>query len=1242
MFVKNNHNPPYNKNAEDISDNDVWHVVQAFIDEHGFLHHQLESYNEFIRRQIPKIIDDYRIITVDINGEQYQVEFSNPLLQSPCHREISEEVFDIHPKQCVDRDISYLGHLYVDIEFTNNLGLAKLYDHIHIGSIPVMVMSELCNLTPIALDKEKMAALEEDIHNQGGYFIINGSEKIIASQQCTAYNKAYVFANKKTDPKYDFYTEIRSRATRSSRSTTTQVGIIKKNNLINVVVPYIEKSDIPVGVIFRALGVKTERDMVRFIGVDPNDEEFLNFIIPSLEQSYECTTQATALHYIGRRGKKFMGPRAGGASSNEPEDEVRKNAISYAQHLISSEFLPHLGIGIEFYPKKIVYLGYMVKKLVDVCLGRTPLEDRDHYANKRISTAGTLLTQQFYTAFAKRLRGEISNSIERCIRGKNPVNIMSIIRSGIITTIMTKALSDNRWRGRGKVAGISQTYDRFNYPAAIANGRKLVITISADGGKIEKPRYLHNSQWGSACPAETPEGKKCGLVTNLAIGCLITTGSEPHEILKLFKTMNIIPFNKIIKKDTEKHLKLTKVFVNGDPIGVTKFPDNIVGELRLLRRQGCMNFEVSITYNKITKEVYISTEAGRVYRPLFIVEDGELRLKKHHIEEIESGLWDEAPGSRWTKLITGGFVELIDKAEEEHPLIINYPSDLENMEEFKRRRVTHCEIHPSLILGVGASLIPFPDHNQSPRNTYQAAMGKQAIGIPGTNYLYQTKGKFHALNYPQKPLVSTQISKMMGFDELPCGQNAIVAITNYDGYNQEDSIILNQCAIDRGFMVATTFLSFNAKVRKDKKEQFEVPEEGECSNFKGNMSKLDPITGLIIEGAKVEKGDVLIGRTSRVDSTLTVHRKSKRNISIIYDHPWPGTVHLIQYGVNGEGYNYVRVVVAQQRPPIVGDKFAARHGQKGTVGKTVRSYDLPFTKEGIAPEILVNPLALPSRMTIGMLIETLCGRRVADSSKLHRINIGEVFHLDKAKSKKKKTSKTDIEIEMMKHLPKDKPAPREEYKEHNHGDATPFNRSFSLEQICEELKELGIDGFCDEQMTNGRTGEQMRGLIFTGVCYYQRLRHMVIDKVHARSRGGRTRLTRQPREGRSAGGGFRIGYMEKDNMFGYGASGFIRDRLMEQSDETRMWFCCICGLPALVIAGDDSQDIPPQRECRVCETSKVALVRLPYATKLLMQELAGMNTIIRVVPSPYAVPGDGISITDGKKTLGKGKIDKIK
>jgi len=871
--------------------------------------------------------------------KKYIVEFGELIIEDPCHGEVSGISRKITPFECLSRDITYQSQIFIDLETTDFNGHVNRYYRIPLGSIPVMVGSVLCNLRNIMYDKEKLAALKEDFYDPGGYFIIKGGSKVIASQERTAHNQAYVFKNRKRNPKYSLYTEVRSRSPNCSRSTTTQVGILK-DGLISVTVPYIDSAAIPLGVMFRALGVATEsddegqrlredcREMVSYILPDFEDREALQILTRTLEYSLEYTDTDTSLYFIGKRGKKFSRPRKASEASEDAKS-VRENAISYARHLLSAEFLPHLGSGKESLVKKRFYLGHMVQKLLWVLLGRAPLQDRDHFANKRIATAGTLLCQQFDNAF-RRLRNEISTAIERAVqKGSSSIKVTSHIGPKTITNALNGALSDNSWGVRGKNQGVSQKFDHFNFVDALASLRKLVTPISQEGGKIDAPRKLHSSQWSAVCLAETPEGKKVGLVKQLALGGLVSVGSRPESVLGLLSQMKIISFEEVIRAKG-KLLKLVKVFVNGDPIGVTRYPEDITKGLRLLRRRGNLNPEVSISFDPQQGEIRVLTEAGRICRPLLIVEKGRVLLRKSHMEKINQGEWDEP--SVWTNLIARGFIELIDKAEEENLLVAFSPRDLDGMKIDLRLKYTHCELHPSLIFGVGASTVPYPNYNQSPRNTYQSAMSKQAIGIPGSNYRFRTHGKFHAMDYPQKPLVLSRAGRLIGFDAMPAGQNAIVAVCPWQGFGQEDSIIMNQDSIDRGFMTITTYLCYETKVDKRRSQaQFEVPREEEASRFKGNTSKLilkeleiggtEKTYCYVPRGTKVEQGDVLIGKTITEDETATIHRKKKTDESVVYDHMWPGTVHSVLPGVDGNGYDYIRIVVAQKRPPVFGDKF---------------------------------------------------------------------------------------------------------------------------------------------------------------------------------------------------------------------------------------------------------------------------------------------------------------------------------
>jgi DNA-directed RNA polymerase II subunit RPB2 len=1276
-----------------LNDENVWLAIKSFFDCHGFIAHQISSYNKFID-DIRNIVEQNKRIYVQKNGEEYIVEFEEVKFLPPTHKEINEKVREIYPKECTDRDITYSSQMLVDIYFKTPLKEVVYHNH-YICSIPVMVMSDLCNLFPIRFEKEKLAEREEDIDEKGGYFIVNGASKVILSQERSAFNRIYVFSPHKYQPKFDFYTEVRSLSLTGVRQTTTKVGIFKKTGNISVCIPYIDSQSIPISVVFRALGSGDEKDMLSYIF--PTDaEKYSKYLIPSFEEGWECDSQDIALHYIGKKGKKFNSTIVDGKKQKKRErkkdvkikiesltdlsksqqlDECREyisstfdltcddkrlkqclkminvsktitqkikifsklidalqeekiyvEAISYAKHLLSVEFLPHIGVGEELFIRKRIFLGLMIRKLIMAYIKEEPLSDRDHYKNKRIATVGTLFSSLFFNAF-KKFKSDIQTNIETCLSKNSPVNLLASIKPKNMTNDLINVLTSNAWGGRGgkKTPGISQKYDRLNHLAALTHARKLVTPV-AEGGKVEPPRKLHSSQWQIACCADTPEGKKAGLIKNLAVSALISNGEPPDSLLEILKT----PYLKIIHVTNSfnlEKLRSTRVFVNGSIIGVTKHPKYLVKNLRALRRNLSINPETSIAYNDIFSEIHISTEGGRIYRPLLVVESGDILLKGDVLKKIVEDD-REISGNCWTYLLSRGYVEYIDKEEEEELILCLSPSEFYETPREERMKYTHCEFHSSFIYGVSASMIPFPNHDQAPRITYQSCMGKQGYEAEPANAPFITKGESYFLAYIQKPITITRMGDIIGFDVFPSSQNAVVAVCPWYGYGQEDSLILCEDSVERGFGFTLSRKCYEAIIKPEKKEKFEVPTPELCSNFKGNTSKLDPKTGIIKKGSIVEQGDVLVGRTVEVDrNATTIHRQPKKNISIIYECRIPGRVSQIRLGSasshnkessisddwrrypNGKGYDYVRITVIQERKPVTGDKFSALHGQKGIVGKMYRAIDMPFTEEGIVPDAIINPLAFPSRMTIALLLELIMGVLRCSGISTNNLTVDKIFDLDKEGGD---PSRGKDETKKMKK--------GRYYKSKLSRDSTPFQKGV-LKRICRNLKKLGYNQFSDRMMTNGQTGEEMESLIFMGVCCYQRLKHLVDNKIHSRDKGSTYCLTRQPKEGRNQGGGLRNGIMERDVLIGQGVAAVIRDRFMEQSDESEFWYCNKCGLQAQACLDRSdtlsigyNEDSPKLiTECMVCGTTDISLIKIPYATKLLTQEFSGMNIIPRIL-----------------------------
>lgn len=1374
----------------DINDDDGWVAIESFLYEYGFIHHQINSMNDFFIRRIRKIVDQNRII--EINGKKrgnYTIEYGEIKIDDhPKLVEEDKEESDITPMEAIYRKMTYAVGIYCDIEITNPKNITILHPNTCIAKIPVMVRSAHCTLVSkkIVFNDQDLMNNNECPYDKGGYFIIKGVKKVINSQETSCYNKIYTFKNRKTNPKFSVYTEIKSSATEGVHSTKVQVGLLKtkkpvEKERIYVVIPYIpDINAIPMGILFKALGAKDEKDIVRHIDPDLQDKELIEVLIYTLEESRSICTQEEALSFIGSKGKKTYTGRGRRPQKSQKVVGICKQSISYAKNLLNTEFLPHVGLllGKSNYNslnvQKRYFLGYMVKKLIYSILGRTEQENRDHIANKRIITPGSLYTSQFHISF-RRMCYDIKNSCELALEKNRAINIHSRISPKIITKSFHECLSRGSWGTRNsKRDGVSQNFDIFNYSYYLADLRRLTTYLPKDGGKIIGPRNLDNSHFGVACAADTPEGKKTGLVKALAFSGYITVGCPIDDIYNIIKDYDIYSFDEILVSD-HKLIKLCKVLLNYDIIGVTDHPNELANTLKVLRRNGNLSHEVSITYDKTTNEVRIFCDKGRLCRPLLVINNGKLTLKKHHIKKLENGDW------RWVDLLDNGLIEFLDKEEEKYSLIIGHPEDFFMLDDTEKYEYTHCELHPSMLYGFSASNIPYPDHNQAPRNTYSAVQGKQSIGIPFTNYQRNFSSKYNVMDYLQRPLKSTKASKLLKFDELPAGQNAIVFVTPFAGWGQEDSLVFNQSSIDRGFMRETHYINYSEEVRKADNQEFCIPDNEFCNFFKGNIEKLGE-DGIVEPGTLVEKGDILIGKVIKTFNT----RKPFTSISIIYNEELPGVVDAVQMGMTGECATFVTVRIRQQRLPVHADKFcltddhdvltskgwkqislvkltdkiaclsedgyinynhptkiykfdvdaklyevnsphvslcvtmghkmyvkkgkndekdlfklvkvneiigekikykkwgkninakinfvekrligltqkdandtqiraiqsnssaninrnknfnnlfdvdifsnindlepevdstlpttkeeivrynglvhcfevpnhifmvrrkgkpvwtgnSSRHGQKGTIGIRIRQEDLPFTSGGMVPDLIINPLALPSRMTIAQLIESMSGKSLVATHPFHRQNAGSLYGGGGAKRQK-----VDPKI--------------------CNSDATPFDRHFSINDIARELRKLGFNGWGDEVVYDGMSGRQLKTLIFTGPVYYMRLKHMVTDKIHSRNRGPKQTLTRQPTEGRNLDGGFRTGTMEKDCLSSQGVSAIVQESFMDRSDPFEHWVCNICGLPVA------HNNITNEVYCNVCDTHDVSKKKLPYSKKLLQQTLLGMNVAIR-------------------------------
>ncbi|KAK3985557.1 hypothetical protein QBC44DRAFT_334789 [Cladorrhinum sp. PSN332] len=1134
---------------------DKYQLLPAFLKVKGLVKQHIDSYNYFVQEGIKKTVESNRMIRSD-QDPNFWLEITDIRVGKPSRDDDGDTLSPTHhvtPMECRLRDLNYSAPVYIDIAYSRdrqrvvkkNLALCRM---------PIMLKSAKCYLS--GATNAQMEVMNECPLDPGGYFIVGGTEKVILIQEQLSKNRVLVEKDDKG---------VTASVTSSTheRKTKTYVSLRKDHIVLqhNVLV-----EPVPIVIVLKALSGMSDYDILELVA--GGDIVYQDDLLMSFDEATKAGvyTQQEALEYIGLRVK--MGYR------RQRPGVPRRNPIDDGMDVLTNLIIAHITIeGTDFYPK-VIYIAMMVRRVLMASHNEKLVDDRDFVGNKRLELAGQLLSLLFedlFKGFVSQVKTQMEYFFKRPLRTApyDPTGTIGV-NGQSITQGLSRAIQSGNWTvkrfGMAR-AGVTHVLSRLSYISALG----MMTRISSQFEKTRKvsgPRALQPSQWGMLCPSDTPEGEACGLVKNLALMTHITTEAGTKQVERWIP--HLIGGVQRIQRETgtEMHKEGSYIIhVNGTPYALTRNPEAFAREFKNKRRTGCIDPFIGIHINHHFSAIHIATDEGRICRPCIIVTNGQSMLKAEHLKLLQLGK------ATFEDFLKNGVIEYLDVNEENDALIAIGEEDITTAH-------THMEIEPFTILGAVAGLIPFPHHNQSPRNTYQCAMGKQAIGAIAYNQFNRIDTLLYTSLYPQRPMVITKTIQLIHYDKLPAGQNATVVVMSYSGYDIEDALVLNKASLDRGFGACQVFRKYAVEMKKypsNRKDRLAGPTMGEDGKPIAKHRCLDK-DGLAIVGAKINQGETMVMREVPMDQLAHIDKTTRGSDEykaqpVNYRIADPAIIDKVMISDTERNTQIIKIQTRQTRRPELGDKFSSRHGQKGVVGTIVEHEDMPFSDNGLVPDIIMNPHGFPSRMTVGKLFECLTGKASIVAGR-RDLGFGDAF------------------------------------------------RSHPVEEMGRTLIDHGFEWGGKDYFTSGITGEPHEAYLFNGPIFYQRLKHMVQDKMHSRSRGPRAILTRQPTEGRSRDGGLRLGEMERDCLIAYGGSQLLLERLMISSDATQVDICERCG------------QIGYKGYCQTCKsTREVTKMTMPYAAKLLVQELISMNVGVRMqLEDKFPHPEREVSLpTRGKK-----------
>jgi DNA-directed RNA polymerase II subunit RPB2 len=1122
--------------------NDTWNILDKYFQIPYFLtKHHLDSYNDFVNNKLENTIKVLNPFVTIKNDNKISVFIGG--LEGNEITKVKQTYKDekIFPNNARLYNLNYSFDIFANIliryENTTTGNITDVrFDRYKIGAIPIMLHSSDCVL--FNKNKEELRELGECIYDQGGYFIIDGKEKVIVAQERIVTNK--IFINKSKDPSYSYTALLRCISEDNPLFPKTLNLYVnhfdkKKNpNSILITSPGIRNLKIPICVLFKAFGIETDKQIIELINPD-NDGAIIDFFRSSIVHcgSLNVTDQRSAIDYL--------------------TNFVDYGDIKKTMFVLMDDLFPNMGDNLR---NKALFLGNILNKLIKVVLGVSEESDRDSYIYKRVDNSGFLISGLFvryYNEFRNMVRRNIDRKYnyehskfeEDITKLVNYNNLNFIFQSSIIEDGFKKSLKGNfgvsmvEENDNDSKKEIVQDLNRISYLSFMSHLRRVNTPLDATA-KIVGPHRLHPSQWGIMCPCESPDGASIGLLKNFAIMTVITFDNSTTHIITCLKDNNLIPID---KSDMNIIQNYTKIFVNGNYVGFHKNPDELFKILKLLKRNSYINIYTSISWDIFNNEMTILTEAGRCCRPLYVIYNEKLLIEDYiHNKEIT-----------WNQLISKNNDILLDHYINPFKTYKKTIEDLEktqcpieyiDVEEsncsyiaMNKYEITkynnYCEIHPSTIFGILTHNIPLSNYNQAPRNIFSGAQGKQAIGCYATNFNDRIDTMAYVMDYPQKCLLNTRYCEYLNLNNLPNGQNLVLAFMTYTGYNMEDAIIINKTSIQRGLFNITYFKNIveieeNTK-NNEEKIVFNNPNTIINNGYNleqikwANYNKLDE-NGMPKLNTTINENDAIIGKTKittilKEDNLNIFGNEIKQEIysdrSLIADKTVSGKVDKVFVYKNNDNMNVCKLRLRKTRIPELGDKSCSRHAQKGVIGGIIPIENMPYTKDGIVPDMIINPHAIPSRMTCAHLLEMVLGKYASMKG-------------------------TCV-------------------------DGTPFNNN-DYESLYESLeKDHGFDKHGNEILYNGQSGEQIDCSIFIGPIFYERLKHMVADKINYRQLDLKTIkntnhepeilkeapvnvVTHQPTKGRGQNGGLRIGEMERDSLISHGAASFIKESMMERSD----------------------------------------------------------------------------------------------